>query len=608
MIQWVELIYSRFLARIQNNGHFTNKFEIQKGVHQGGPASSLLFLICAELLALELRNSENVLGIPVNDVINLLGQFADDMDIYLLYEKKSLHTVLEILDKFKLNTGFTVNYEKTQMYRIGSLRKTNAKLFTQKEVKWTSDPINVLGVTIDHDIQKCLQLNYEPIIQKVKSVLHNWKKRKLSLLGKIYVINSLIASLFIYKMMVLPKIPDIYVKKVEDIIVQYIWNGHKPKIALKALQASKKSGGAKLVDLSKRDTALKATWISILEKDKQLSNLVYSVMKIEIGDQLWKCNLEPRDIDNVLDKLQDPFWKDVAKAWHGAQGVCKEEIFIWYNSLKRIEDRPIFWKIPYQKGLSYIHQLFSGSRLKSIPQLEKEFGLTLMQSNSLCSAIPSFIKRKYASEPYVVVHQIAVTPRVLYEELVLDQSLLFNKWERWQQELDTDIDYTLFLQGFQDIYSVTNVAKYRSFQFRLLHRAIITNVHLFRWGLAESNVCTFCKCEKETYVHLFVYCQCVRDLWVNVEQTMSIVGGLEPIHFDTDTVMWNRVIRNNAEHVKNLICLVTKQYIYRKRCQSSTPEFHELKQIIFNIRAIERYIATKNNKLSKHNKKWKTVI
>ena len=80
LIDWVDIIYTDFKAKIQNNGHFTDIFDIEKGVHQGGPASSLLFLICAEVLAIQLRKTA-IPGIPVDEISFLLGQFADDMDI-----------------------------------------------------------------------------------------------------------------------------------------------------------------------------------------------------------------------------------------------------------------------------------------------------------------------------------------------------------------------------------------------------------------------------------------------------------------------------------------------------------------------------------------------
>ena len=250
--RWTDILYTNFYAKIQNNGNFSEKFPIERSVHQGGCASTMYFLICAEVLALELKRNTKIKGIPVQEMINLLGHFADDMDIYLLNDKQSLNEVLNVLANFQKQTGFTVNYDKTQVYRIGSLQYSDASLIMQQVVKWTSEPIKVLGVQIDHDIQRLLQLNYQPIVEKAQGLLKLWAQRNLSLFGKILLINTLVASLFTYKMYVLPSISQDIVKQMNTLFEQFLWNGHKPKIPLKVLQMDKTCEGAGLVDLQKK--------------------------------------------------------------------------------------------------------------------------------------------------------------------------------------------------------------------------------------------------------------------------------------------------------------------------------------------------------------------
>ena len=44
-----------------------------------------------------------------------------------------------------------ISYEKTTLYRIGSLRHTNAQMYDITQVSWSNKDINVLGVTISHE-------------------------------------------------------------------------------------------------------------------------------------------------------------------------------------------------------------------------------------------------------------------------------------------------------------------------------------------------------------------------------------------------------------------------------------------------------------------------
>ena len=68
-------------------------------------------------------------------------------------------------DLFEKNTGMRVIYEKTSIYRIGSLLSSDAKFYSARKVKWVTEPINVLGIIVSAQGNN-EQLNIEPIIQQ----------------------------------------------------------------------------------------------------------------------------------------------------------------------------------------------------------------------------------------------------------------------------------------------------------------------------------------------------------------------------------------------------------------------------------------------------------
>ena len=545
------------------------------------------------MLAITLRQNKQVQGIPVGDIIHLLGQFADDMDLYLKNDQDTLNQVLRMLGEFQSHSGFTVSYEKTQIYRIGSLKKSNAMLYTTPSLKWTSDPINVLGVTIAHD--DIINRNYESIIDKTASTLKMWSKRSLSLIGKVLITNSLTASLFVYKMMVLPRIPSNVLQKYENLITEFLWNGRKPKVTTKMLQMSKAQGGLNLVNLQLKEISLKCTWPSILKDKKDYADLVYQMIAPVLKEHIWCCNIHPNDVNIIIPRETNAFWYDIL--WCHAKLKLKQGIyndFIWYNSLIRIAGKPFLWKHPYERGLMYVRDLYNeNGNIKSALMLSVNYGLTLMELNSLISAIP----KEYKQQPSTPVQE-HVVPKSSKAYVLLNDNkgALLQKCEKWSHELQIDIRYDLYQKGFSAIYKVTNVPKFRSFQFRLLHRAIITNIHLNRWGKSDTDLCSFCKIYPETYRHLFVECKVVSTLWMQVERMMDKYSK-DQIHFDIDTVLWNMIIQDNPGHIKNFLCLITKQYIYR---QSSA----ELNANILKTERIEKYIAIKNDREHKHTCKW----
>ena len=235
----------------------------------------------------------------------LLGQFADDMDIYQLFDQESLNAIVNILDTFHMHSGFTINYDKTQMYRIGSLKNIAAKLVTQKGIVWTNEPINVLGVYIAHDSETLIKLNYKPLVDRVSGILESWKRRNLSLIGKIQIVNTLIASLFVYKFTVLEEMPEEMIVKIESIIEKFLWNSHKPKISMKILQSSKSSGGLGLCNLRWKDKSLKIGWIKILHEHQTLAQLVYEQIQPQLKHMFWYCNMYRKiDVVNYFKRLR----------------------------------------------------------------------------------------------------------------------------------------------------------------------------------------------------------------------------------------------------------------------------------------------------------------
>ena len=577
MISWAKTLYKDFKACVQNNGFFSNNFAVSCSVHQGGCCSTYFFLLCAEVLAIELRKNPKIKRFIIQQIEYLLSQYADDMDVLLVNDKDSIKEVFKVLKWFRSKSGFTVNYDKTVIYRIGSMKNSRADQYTKvdgkSKVKWTSEPINVLGVWIAHDKDKLLELNYEGIVDKVKNILNRWENHGISLIGKVNVINTLCASLFIYKMSVLLNMPPKIRNQVEDLFVKYIWNNGVAKISKEILQGNKDDGGLGLVNLQVKEKALKIAWVQTLKKDVELSNLVYSCITPELKEKIWECNLSTKDVEYTVQHGilgQNTFWNDVLLAWseYNFEKLVEHSgnQIIWLNSHIRVNERPILWTKPLIRGLMYTHQLCKDGQFKSARQMYTEFGLTVMEYNSIVSALPKAWKKdksilicKRSITNYERAIEMVSTTSKVYKKLNENTVLLARKVCNWERELGVVIEYKDFIHVTQDIYKVTNIVKYRSFQYWLLQRSLTTNIQLCRYQIKNTDLCSFCNKEKRSVLHLFIYCDTVKPFWIKVEKLMYEFDET-PIHFGVDTVLCNRVI-DEAGHIKNFICLLAKQYI-----------------------------------------------
>ena len=163
----------------------------------------------------------------------------------------------------------------------------------------------------------------------------------------------------------------------------------------------------------------------------------------------------------------------------------------------------------------------------------------------------------------------------------------------------------IYCKQFQSIFLITNLPKLRSFQFRLLHGAIVLNSHLYRWKMRPDNLCSFCDSEKEDINHFLFSCPISNSLWKDLCE-LCYHEFAQKTELTFENVVFNRLCQKSVINVSNFLCLVTKQFLYRQRCLGLTPIFSDLKCYIYQLKNFEKYIAVKNDNLKIFTNKWQT--
>ena len=69
---------------------------------------------------------------------------------------------------------------------------TRDKFNIDFNLEWNITEFKLLGIMFSVDLHKIPNLNFEPLLGKVKCILSTWKKRHLTPLGKITVLNIFI--------------------------------------------------------------------------------------------------------------------------------------------------------------------------------------------------------------------------------------------------------------------------------------------------------------------------------------------------------------------------------------------------------------------------------
>ena len=130
--KWICTFYNNINACVTVNGGYTGWFQIQRGVRQGDPCSPYLYLICAEILSLLIRNNVDIKGIKIaEDTEALLSQFVDDTTLFLDGSRKCFEETINCLNYFSAMSGLKLNIEKTQVVWIGKEKKITNKIYAK---------------------------------------------------------------------------------------------------------------------------------------------------------------------------------------------------------------------------------------------------------------------------------------------------------------------------------------------------------------------------------------------------------------------------------------------------------------------------------------------
>ena len=170
----IEILFTDFKLATVNGGFFSDWFSPSRGVFQGNCISPYTLITVIEILAIRLRQNDNIKGIEINGLINLLTQFADNMQMFMKFLQKSLQATIDELTIFEGISGMKVNYDKTAIYHIGSLTNSNAKLYVSREFQWMTEPLVILGLEVSNAENQMYDNNYSELIKKAENVLHCW--------------------------------------------------------------------------------------------------------------------------------------------------------------------------------------------------------------------------------------------------------------------------------------------------------------------------------------------------------------------------------------------------------------------------------------------------
>ena len=194
--QWIKTIYTSVTSSVKVNGWLTAFINLDRGLRQGCALSMPLYILTAEILAINIRANPSIKGIrpPQTTAEVKLSQYADDTSL-LLRDVASIGHTFDTLHLYERASGAKINRDKCKGLWAGSFQHRSDSIH---DFDWFNDyiPNKILGHIFGNI--DCTRYNLEPRIQKLKDTIEAWRNRELSFKGKALIINGLLTSTLWY--------------------------------------------------------------------------------------------------------------------------------------------------------------------------------------------------------------------------------------------------------------------------------------------------------------------------------------------------------------------------------------------------------------------------
>ena len=154
-------------------------------------------------------------------------------------------------------SGLQLNKNKTEGLWLGNLEHAHIG-----GIKWSLE-VKSLGFWFGQDQIKCEQLNWESKLNQCLKLIETWKRRNVTMFGKIVVIKSILLPKFTYLFQSF-SFPKHILKKINTICFTFLWDGKSETIKRSLLINQLENGVLIMIDIESFCNTLKIKWVNSL--------------------------------------------------------------------------------------------------------------------------------------------------------------------------------------------------------------------------------------------------------------------------------------------------------------------------------------------------------
>ena len=195
------------------------------------------------------------------------------------------------------------------------------------------------------------KLNWETKLEKIQRVVDNWRRRNLTLIGRVIIIKALLISQIIHLIMFCP-VPQSVMKKLGKIIYEYLWGSKVNKVKKETVVREYVQGGIKMIDIEKLIQSFRLKWLGRItdETDGYWKDMAILYFEQFGGLKLLlNCSVDSNMITKYFAGKIPSFYLDILKAWFqfkksdNQNDIYSDNQILWYNKYITVENKPFFF-------------------------------------------------------------------------------------------------------------------------------------------------------------------------------------------------------------------------------------------------------------------------